>query len=89
MSIVEAYAKLHGKEHDWFITGLPFVFGRKSEKSPEHFLDITLGEGTKTVSREHAVLTYSEEKVFVSDSQSFVESLRSWNQGEKWLYHKS
>lgn len=77
MSIVEAYAKLHGKEHDWFITGLPFVFGRKSEKSPEHFLDITLGEGTKTVSREHAVLTYSEEKVFVSDSQSFVESLRS------------
>lgn len=68
MDSVIAYAKLQGKEDNWYITGLPFVFGRKSERHPEHFLDITMGAGTKTVSREHAVLTYSEDKVCITSS---------------------
>lgn len=61
---VEAFAKLQGQTESWYVKNLPFVFGRKSEKSPEDFLDICMGEPDKTVSREHAILTYSKELVF-------------------------
>lgn len=60
---MEAYAKLQGKTETWYVKNLPFYFGRKSEKSPSEFIDICMGEPDKTVSREHAVLTYSEEHV--------------------------
>ena len=62
---MEAYAKLQGKEETWYVKSLPFVFGRKSEKSPSDFVDICMGEADKTVSREHAILTYSEEHAWV------------------------
>lgn len=78
MDSVNAYAKLQGKEDNWYITGLPFVFGRKSERHPEYFLDITMGAGTKTVSREHAVLTYSEDKVYAADSELMCRKRIFW-----------
>lgn len=42
---------------------VPFVCGRRSEKSPEDFMDICVHGIDKTVSREYAVITYSDEKV--------------------------
>lgn len=62
---VEAYAKLQGESESCFVNDLPFVFGRKTDKSPKAFFDICMDKKDKTISREYAVLQYNNEKVLL------------------------
>lgn len=62
---VEAYAKLQGETQSWLVNDLPFIFGRKTDKSPEAFLDICMDKKDKTISREYAILQYNDEKVLL------------------------
>ena len=78
----ESFAMLQRENDCVFVKNLPFIFGRKHEKSPPDFMDICVNGIDKTVSREYAVITYSEEKVFHSYIPQYVESLSPSNQGK-------
>ena len=54
---------------------VPFVCGRHSEKSPKDFMD-------KTVSREYAIISYSNEKVMNLNVQLSLEILCDGSQRE-------
>ena len=54
---------------------VPFVCGRHSEKSPEDFMDICIDGVDKTVSREYAIISYSDEKVMNLNVQLSLEIL--------------
>lgn len=56
-------AKLVKEDGEVMIWNLPFRFGRRSEKSTPNYMNICVEGIDKSVSREHAEITYSEEKV--------------------------
>lgn len=78
----ESLAMLQRENDCVFVKNVPFIFGRKHEKSPPDFMDICVDGIDKTVSREYAVITYSEEKVHQVCILHSVESLSPSDQGK-------
>ena len=61
---------------------VPFVCGRHSEKSPKDIMDICIDGVDKTVSREYAIISYSNEKVMNLNVQLSLEILCDGSQRE-------
>lgn len=78
----QSFAMLQRGNDCVFVNNLPFVFGRKHEKSPPDFMDICIDGIDKTVSREYAVINYSDEKVCHIPVSQSIESLYPSGQGK-------